>query len=50
MSSERILKLQTESIDTLGRLFGLNEENLKVIEEAYQVEVICRQDELFLKI
>ena len=27
MSSERILKLQTENVDTLSRLFGLNEEN-----------------------
>lgn len=46
MSSERTLKLQTESIDTLGRLFGLNEENLKVLEEAYDITLILRQDEL----
>jgi len=49
MSSERILKLQTTSIDTLGRLFGLNEENLAVLEEAYGVELVCRQDELVFK-
>lgn len=46
MSSERVLKLQTESIDTLSRLFGLNEENITIIEENYQIELIHRQDEL----
>ena len=49
MSSERILKLQTENVDTLSRLFGLNEENIAIIEQAYQIEIICRQDELVLK-
>ena len=46
MSSEYILKLETESVDTLNRLLGLNEENLKIIEDAYQVEIVCRQDVL----
>ncbi len=46
MSSEFILKLETESIDTLNRLFGLNEENLQTIEESYHVEIVHRQDEL----
>lgn len=48
MSNEFILKLETESIDTLNRLFGLNEENLSIIEEAYQVSLVHRQDELVL--
>jgi len=46
MKNELVLKLETESIDTLNRLFGLNEENLSIIEEAYNVELIHRQDEL----
>ena len=46
MSSEYVLKLETESIDTLNRLFGLNEENLKIIEDSYQIEIICRQEVL----
>lgn len=46
MNNEFILKLETESIDTLNRLFGLNEENLAVIEESYHIELVHRQDEL----
>ena len=49
MASEYILKLETESIDTLNRLFGLNEENVIVIEESYQVEIVHRQDELVIQ-
>lgn len=49
MSSERILKLQTENMDTLSHLLGLNEENIPIIEEAYMVDIICRQDELVIK-
>lgn len=46
MNSEHILELHTESIDTLHRLFGLNEENIAVIEKIYDVELINRQNQL----
>ena len=46
MSKEIVLKLETHSVDTLNRLFGLNEENLSVIEESYHIEIVHRQDEL----
>lgn len=46
MPSERILQLQSANTDTLGRLFGINEENIAVIEEAFEIELILRQDAL----
>lgn len=46
MPSERILQLQSASTDTLSRLFGINEENIAVIEEAFEIELILRQDAL----
>ncbi|UTY38863.1 hypothetical protein NMU03_14905 [Allocoprobacillus halotolerans] len=45
---KKILKLQTCTMDEISRLFGRQEENIHLLEEAMQCELIVRGDEIVL--
>ena len=43
---KKILKLETCTMDEISRLFGRQEENIRLLEEAMQCELIVRGDEI----
>ena len=45
---KKILKLETCTMDEISRLFGRQEENLRLLEEAMQCELIVRGDEIVM--
>lgn len=40
------MSLKNDNVETLTRLFGLDDENIRLLEESFEVEIIHRQDEL----
>ena len=45
---KKILKLETCTMDEISRLFGRQEENIRLLEEAMQCELIVRGDEIVM--
>ena len=45
---KKILKLETCTMDEISRLFGRQEENIRLLEEALQCELIVRGDEIVM--
>lgn len=45
---KEVIKLETYTIDEVKKLIGPQEENMKLIEDAYQSEMIIRGDEIVL--
>ena len=45
---KKILKLETCTMDEISRLFGRQEENIRLLEEARQCELIVRGDEIVM--
>lgn len=45
---KKILKLETCTMDEISRLFGRQEENIRILEEAMQCELVVRGDEIVM--
>lgn len=45
---KKVIKLDTYTIDEMKRLLGEREENIRLLEEAFQCEMIVRGDEIVL--
>ena len=45
---KKILKLETCTMDEISRLFGRQEENIRLLEEAMQCDLIVRGDEIVM--
>lgn len=45
---KEVIKLDSYSIDEVKRLIGQQEENIKLLEEAFETEIIVRGDEIVL--